>query len=211
MSRPESVSSRMARTGSRTAIWKISFRFFSPPGKALVHRPLHERLVDVHELRLLLHEVQEVDRIELRQARGASGWRSWPPSGSRRCSPRGSRPGTGTRGTPPRARALSGDISRRSRPLKRTLAAGDGVARTAGQHVGERALAGAVRSHDGVHLAGLHREGEAPQDLLVADAGVKVFDLEHRRRSFAFHRRTFGTEAGRQTDSRESVLKSQCS
>jgi len=31
MSSPESVSSRMARTGSSTAIWKISLRFFSPP------------------------------------------------------------------------------------------------------------------------------------------------------------------------------------
>ena len=31
MSRPESVSSRIASVGSRTAIWKISFRFFSPP------------------------------------------------------------------------------------------------------------------------------------------------------------------------------------
>ena len=31
MSRPESVSSRTASRGSRTAIWRISFRFFSPP------------------------------------------------------------------------------------------------------------------------------------------------------------------------------------
>ena len=33
MSRPESVSSRMASFGSSTAIWKISLRFFSPPEK----------------------------------------------------------------------------------------------------------------------------------------------------------------------------------
>ncbi len=33
MSRPESVSSRMASVGSSTAIWRISFRFFSPPEK----------------------------------------------------------------------------------------------------------------------------------------------------------------------------------
>ena len=30
-SRPESVSSRMAKVGSNMAIWKISLRFFSPP------------------------------------------------------------------------------------------------------------------------------------------------------------------------------------
>ena len=33
MSRPESVSSRMASLGLRTAIWEISLRFFSPPEK----------------------------------------------------------------------------------------------------------------------------------------------------------------------------------
>ena len=31
MSRPESVSSRIASFGSSSAIWKISLRFFSPP------------------------------------------------------------------------------------------------------------------------------------------------------------------------------------
>src|SRR5574337_832429 len=38
MSRPESVSSRMASLGSSTAIWKISLRFFSPPEKPVFHR-----------------------------------------------------------------------------------------------------------------------------------------------------------------------------
>ena len=33
MSSPESVSSRIASLGSSTAIWRISFRFFSPPEK----------------------------------------------------------------------------------------------------------------------------------------------------------------------------------
>src|SRR3972149_1013372 len=33
MSRPESVSSRRASLGSRTASWRISLRFFSPPEK----------------------------------------------------------------------------------------------------------------------------------------------------------------------------------
>ncbi len=31
MSRPESVSSRIANSGSSIAIWSISRRFFSPP------------------------------------------------------------------------------------------------------------------------------------------------------------------------------------
>src|SRR5436190_2116869 len=41
MSRPESVSSRMASWGSSTAIWKISLRFFSPPeNPSLTERPV---------------------------------------------------------------------------------------------------------------------------------------------------------------------------
>ena len=41
MSRPESVSSRMASRGSSTAIWKISLRFFSPPeNPSFTERPV---------------------------------------------------------------------------------------------------------------------------------------------------------------------------
>src|SRR4029078_11040581 len=80
MSRPESVSSRMARVGSRSAIWKISFRFFLPPEKppredpvplllasreAGVHRPLDQGVLDLDDLRLLLDELEELDRVQL--------------------------------------------------------------------------------------------------------------------------------------------------
>ena len=51
----------------------------------------------------------------------------------------------------------------------------------AGQHLRQRALAGAVRTHDGVHLAGVDREIDALEDLLVAGARVKVSDFQHRR------------------------------
>ena len=43
MSRPESVSSRTATTGSRSAIWRISLRLRSPPAEALVQVAPHER------------------------------------------------------------------------------------------------------------------------------------------------------------------------
>jgi hypothetical protein len=68
MSRPESVSSRIASRGSSTAIWKISLRFFSPPEKPSLTGTLHELLVDLDELRLLLHERQELDGVELAPA-----------------------------------------------------------------------------------------------------------------------------------------------
>ena len=48
----------------------------------------------------------------------------------------------------------------------------------AGEHLGERALARAVRSHDGVDLARLHREVDALEDFLVADARVQVLDFQ---------------------------------
>ena len=41
MSRPESVSSRMHRFGSRSAICRISLRFFSPPEKPTLSRGEH--------------------------------------------------------------------------------------------------------------------------------------------------------------------------
>ena len=173
MSRPESVSSRIARAGSRTAIWKISFRFFSPPEKPSFTARVHERLVDVHELRLLLHEVQEVDGVQLGQ----------PAVLADRVQRRlqevdVAHPGDLDRVLEGQEDALAGALFGRQGQevlaLEEDLACGDGVARPAGQHVGERALAGAVRAHDGVDLAGLHREVEAAQDLVVADPGVKV-------------------------------------
>jgi len=66
MSSPESVSiedrERKARAPPSE---KISFRFFSPPGKSLVDRALHQRVVDLHDLALLLHQTQEVEGVDL--------------------------------------------------------------------------------------------------------------------------------------------------
>ena len=58
-------------------------------------------------------------------------------------------------------------------------ARGDLVVVLAGQHISERRLAGAVRPHDGVHLAGRQREVEAFEDLAAIDIDVKVLDLKH--------------------------------
>ena len=62
----------------------------------------------------------------------------------------------------PSGRPLLGSSSSRSSPSKIDAAAGDLVAVAAGEHLGERALAGAVRAHDGVHLAGADRRGRDP-------------------------------------------------
>ena len=52
MSRPESVSSRIARRGSRIAIWRISLRFFSPPEKpSLTERVMKLRSISTSFIR----------------------------------------------------------------------------------------------------------------------------------------------------------------
>jgi hypothetical protein len=48
-----------------------------------------------------------------------------------------------------------------------------------GQHLRQRALARAVRAHDGVHLAGAHVEVDAVQNRLAFDADLQVLDRQH--------------------------------
>jgi len=57
-------------------------------------------------------------------------------------------------------------------------AAGDGVEVAAGEHLGERALAAAVRSHDGVDFARVDGEVDALENFAFANFGVQIFDFE---------------------------------
>ena len=68
------------------------------------------------------------------------------------------------RKTPSRARS-SADSASRSLPLIGDAALGDLIAGAAGEHAGQRALAGAVRPHDRMHLAGADAEVDPLQDL----------------------------------------------
>ena len=71
--------------------------------------------------------------------------------------------------------------------VEQDLALDDVVLRVAGDRVGERGLAGAVRAHDRVDLALLDDEVDAAEDLARAlvglDVDVQVLDLEHRHGS----------------------------
>src|SRR5206468_5248528 len=49
------------------------------------------------------------------------------------------------------------------------------------------ALARAIRPHDGVHLAAVHRQVHALEDLSAFDRGVQVLDLEQHLSRFPFH------------------------
>ena len=78
------------------------------------------------------------------------------------------------------ARILEGHEKAFSRPfvrfelenifaVHRHRASGHDVIRMAGQHLGERAFAGAVRPHDGVHLSLWNGETQAADDLLLGN------------------------------------------
>ena len=47
-----------------------------------------------------------------------------------------------------------------------------------GEHLRERALAGAVRAHDGVDLAGVHGEVDPLRISLSPTRGVEIFNFE---------------------------------
>ena len=66
-------------------------------------------------------------------------------------------------------------------PVQQDIAPGDLVVRVAGDGVGQRALAGAVRPHQRVHFALADGQVDALQDRLAFDGDVQVFDHEFGR------------------------------
>ena len=54
------------------------------------------------------------------------------------------------------------------------------VAVTSSQDVGQGALAGSVGAHDRMYLTRVDREVKAIEDLLLADRGRKVIDVQHQ-------------------------------
>ena len=166
MSSPESVSSRIASFGSSTAICRISLRFFSPPEKPAFTERVEHRRVHVDERELLLHAGRGTRSDRAPPRRAPCGSRCTPRAGSTRSRRRESRPDTGRRGRRRPARALRAAMREQILAVVRHGTAGDVVRGVAGEHLRERALARAVRAHDGVDFAALHGERDALEDLL---------------------------------------------
>src|SRR6185437_9988467 len=61
----------------------------------------------------------------------------------------------------------------------RDLAARDSKVLAPGQHLGKRALARAVRTHDRVHLAGFHAQIDTAQNSLAVDFDLQIADFKH--------------------------------
>ena len=87
------------------------------------------------------------------------------------------------------ARVLEREEDARARPLVRLhlqdrlpvdedVALGDRVVRVAGDRLGHRGLAGAVRPHDRMDFSGIDRQGHAFDDFLVSSGDVQVLDFE---------------------------------
>ena len=151
MSRPESVSSSTQSRGSSSAICRISLRFFSPPEKPT--------LTPRRSISCSMPSLPATSRTRLRN----SGVDSSASPRFLRCALSAVRrnvmvatPGISSgywkaRNRPLAARS-SGARLEHVLAVEQHLAFGHLVVVLAGEHVGERRLARAVRAHDGVHL-----------------------------------------------------------
>ena len=152
--------------GSSTAICRISLRFFSPPEKPTFTGRFSISASMSSAFAFSRISFRNVGRVELGlAARLALGVE------------RGAQEGHVAD-----ARDLDRILEREEQPRRRPLlrlereqvlaverrgALGDLVALAAGEHVGERRLARAVRPHDRMHLARPHLEVDALEDRLV--------------------------------------------
>ena len=177
MSRPESVSSRTARSGSRTAIWRISLRFFSPPEKPSLRGRLKVGRVHLDDLELVLEEAVELDGVQFRLPsvlpEGVVGSLEEFLGGYARDLIRVLE---GHEDAFPGA-FLGGEV-KDGVALVKDVAPGAGVGLVAGEDSGEGALARAVGPHDGVELARVYGQVDSLEDFNIADSGVKVSDFK---------------------------------
>src|ERR1035438_2208904 len=145
--------------------------------ETLVDRPAHEAIVHLDKLHPLLGQGKEFHYIELLE----------PTSPAQRVERRAqevqvAHPGDLHRVLEGQEHTGRGPVLGRQGeqvPALEEDLAGDVVGLMAGHHVGEGALARAVRAHDGVYLARCDFEVDPPEDLVVADLGVEVLDLQH--------------------------------
>jgi hypothetical protein len=178
MSSPESVSSRMARRRLHHGHLEDLVALLLAATEARVDGAIEEVLLHVDELHRFLRHSEKVAGADLRLAAGA------PHRVERRAQE------VHVVDARDLDRVLethedAGSGARLGRHLQEVGTverdrATDVVAVASGERVGERALARAVGAHDGVHLAGADIEVEPLEDLLVANGGGEVLDVQHQ-------------------------------
>ncbi len=155
-------------------------RFFSPPEKPTLSGALQHVRVDLELRRRAAHGAHEVGRRQLRlAARAPLRVERGLEEGHGRDAGDFDRILEGEEHA--LGGALVGSSSENVLAVEQHFAAGDLIVRLAGDDIGERRLAGAVRPHDGRDLAGLHGEVEAIEDRLAVDGDGEVLDFEHER------------------------------
>src|ERR1700734_3046276 len=159
ISRPESVSSRMASLGSSTAICKISLRFFSPPEKA----SLTERLSSLSSIWSSFSFSRSLGRKSIASISSCPRYLRMAFTGG-----------------------VLGLHREQILAVEKHLAAGDVIAFAPREHLRKRALAGAVGSHDGMHFARFEREIDALENLAIFDSDPQIFDFQQAHSDFPF-------------------------
>src|SRR5262249_28599517 len=154
--------------------------FLLAAGEALVDGPIDEAPIHVDDSELLVQELQKLHGVELLLPLPAA------PLVDRSLEE------VGVAHARDLHRVLEGQEQPRARPLLsghreqvlpeiRDLARRHDVARMARQHLGQRALAGPVRTHDRVHLTRLHLQADALEDVRpVLDARTQTADRQHQ-------------------------------
>ena len=138
-------------------------------GEAFIHRARGERAIHLEQIHLLVELRVVIGRLEFLALRQTGLDRGAEEIGDRHAGDF--------------ARVLEGQEKASPRALVRLQfenifavhqhrSRGHDVIRMAGQHLGERALAGAVWPHDGVHFALGNGEAETADDLLFGDRNV---------------------------------------
>ncbi len=179
MSRPESVSSRIASCRVEDRHLEDLVALLLAAGEALVDGAVEEGLLHLDELRLLVEEREEVDRVELGLpavlAHGVD-------RGAQEVRVRDARDlhGILEREEHALARAHLGRHGEKVHALEPGGALRHDVAGPPRQDVRERALARPVRAHDRVHLARADDEVDPLEDLVPVflDGSVKIRDFE---------------------------------
>ena len=178
MSRPESVSSRMASAGVQDRHLEDLVALLLAAREPLVYGPLHQRVVDVDDLGLLLDQRQEVHGVQLRLAAVLAD----------RVEGRLQEVDVADAGDLHRVlereeHALARPVLRahgqQVLPLVGDGAPGDLVARPPRQHVRERRLPRPVRPHDRVHLARVHGQVQPLEDVVPSHLRAQPLDLKH--------------------------------
>src|SRR5579883_2856952 len=178
MSSPESVSSRMAKDGSSTAICRMSMRFFSPPEKPALSARLSiscgiSRLFAAVLIRFMKSGVESSLSPRYLRCAFKAAFRkviAATPGISTGC--------WNARNSPLAART-SGSSSRMFSPFSKISPDSNVIARFAGHAVGKGGFPASVRAHKGSHLAIANGEREPIENLAVACRDGNVFYFEH--------------------------------